>query len=302
MNHAIAITHPQTETAAKVRDYISLLKPRVMSLVVFTGFVGLYIAPGSIHPLLGAIAVFCIALGSGAAGAFNMWYEWQLDAQMKRTRHRPIPTGKVTAEDAFDFALVLSFASVLLMGFALNYLAAGILLLAILFYVFVYTMWLKPLTPQNIVIGGAAGAFPALIGWTAVTGSVDVMPLLLFMIVFLWTPPHFWALALYRSEDYRKVGIPMLPVVAGVPVTTRQMLAYTTALLPVSVLPVVLHNAGWVYGAGATLLGAYFFILALRVHRMPLESNARRMFGFSILYLFVLFGLLIIDHALMGVL
>lgn len=295
---AADIVPAQQEATASVRDYIALLKPRVMSLVVFTGLVGLYIAPGQIHPLLATIAILCLTLGSGAAGAFNMWYEWQIDAQMHRTQKRPIPMGRVTPEDAFDFALVLAAGSVLVMGVALNYLAAGLLLLAILFYVFVYTMWLKPMTSQNIVIGGAAGAFPALIGWSAVTGTVDMLPLLLFLIVFMWTPPHFWALALYRGEDYKRVGIPMLPVVAGVRVTTWQMLMYTIALVPLTVAPAYLGLTGMIYGVGAGLFSLYFLYCAVRVHRVPTEGNARKMFGFSILYLFALFLLLVIDHAI----
>jgi len=279
-----------------IKDYISLLKPRVMSLVVFTGFVGLFLAPGSIHPFLAVIAIFCIALGSGAAGAINMWYERDIDAVMERTKSRPIPAGRMPPENALDFALVSAFASVFIMAFAVNLAAAGLLLTAILFYVFVYTIWLKPRTPQNIVIGGAAGAFPPMIGWAAVTSDITLMPILLFAIVFMWTPPHFWALSLYRCKDYAKAGIPMLPVVVGNKRTSIHMLLYTFLLAPVTLAPVMLGYCGLLYLVTALYLNARFIYCACQVVRRGDEKSARKMFGFSLLYLFALFVALIADH------
>ncbi|CAN0570178.1 unnamed protein product, partial [Laminaria digitata] len=232
---------------SRVSDFIALLKPRVMSLVVFSGAVGLFVAPGALHPLLAIVAILCIAVGSGAAGAINMWYERDIDALMSRTANRPIPAGRVAAGDALGFAVILAVFSVGLMGLATNWVAAGLLAAAILFYVFVYTIWLKRRTPQNIVIGGAAGAFPPMIGWAAVTGDVSLVSAALFAIIFLWTPPHFWALALYRSGDYARAGVPMMPVVAGRSSTKRQMLAYTILLVPVSLTPYFLGGAGLVY-------------------------------------------------------
>src|SRR5205085_125823 len=238
-------------TPARVRDYVALLKPRVMSLVVFTGLVGLLIAPAHIHPFESFLAVLAIALGSGAAGAINMWYERDLDALMKRTANRPLPAGRVAPDDALGLGVLLSIFSVLLMALAANFVAAALLAAAILFYVFVYTIWLKRRTPQNIVIGGAAGAFPPMIGWAAATGEVSLVGVALFMLIFLWTPPHFWALALYRSDDYRRAGVPMLPVVAGARATKRQMLLYTLLLVPVALSPTLLGAVGWLYGAVA---------------------------------------------------
>ncbi len=230
--------------ASRVSDFVALLKPRVMTLVVFSGAVGLFVAPGALHPLLAVVAILCIAVGSGAAGAINMWYERDIDAVMARTSDRPLPAGRVAPGDALGFAIVLAVASVVLMAFATNVVAAGLLALAILFYVFVYTVWLKRRTPQNIVIGGAAGAFPPMIGWAAVTGDVSLVSLALFAVIFLWTPPHFWALALYRSGDYARAGIPMMPVVAGRASTKRQILAYTLILVPVSLTPALLGRGG----------------------------------------------------------
>src|SRR3954462_3520268 len=227
-------------TPSRVRDYVDLLKPRVMSLVVFTGLVGLLIAPAHIHPFEAFLAVLAIALGSGAAGAINMWYERDLDALMKRTANRPLPAGRVAPDDALGLGVLLSIFSVLLMALATNFVAAALLMAAILFYVFVYTIWLKRRTPQNIVIGGAAGAFPPMIGWAAATGDVSAVGIALFLLIFLWTPPHFWALALYRSDDYRRAGVPMLPVVAGARETKRQMLLYTLILVPVALMPTLL--------------------------------------------------------------
>jgi protoheme IX farnesyltransferase len=284
--------------AAEPRDYVALLKPRVMSLVVFTGFAGLVVAPGDLHWLLGAVAVLCIAVGAGAAGAINMWYDRDIDAVMERTRGRPIPGGRIAPEEALTFGVVLAFASVFLMALAVNFAAAGLLALSILFYVFVYTMWLKRRTPQNIVIGGAAGAFPPMIGWAAVTGNVGIEGLLLFLLIFLWTPPHFWALALYRCGDYAAAGVPMLPVVAGARETRRQILIYTLLLVPVSAMPVLIGFVGWIYGIAAAVLGAVFIAAAISVWFDETDRSAKRMFGFSILYLFVLFASLIVDAAM----
>ncbi|WP_437126542.1 heme o synthase [Pelagibius marinus] len=287
--------------SGQVSDYLALLKPRVMSLVVFSGFAGLYAAPGEIHPFLAAVAVLCIAVNAGAAGAINMWYERDIDAVMDRTRGRPLPRGKMAPQEALAFGVVLSLFSVMLMGMAVNWVAAGLLALANAFYVFVYTIWLKRRTPQNIVIGGAAGAFPPMIGWAAVTGGVDLHSIVLFALIFFWTPPHFWALALYRQGDYAKAKVPMLPVVAGRAATKRQIMAYSLLLAPLGVLPALLGTAGVVYGAVAALMGAFFVLLAGAVLRSEAgpkgDRIARQLFGYSILYLFVLFTLLIIDRA-----
>ncbi|UYN96750.1 MAG: heme o synthase [Enhydrobacter sp.] len=289
---------------ARVRDYVDLLKPRVMSLVVFTGLVGLVIAPVHIHPLAAALAVAAIALGSGAAGAVNMWYERDLDALMERTRRRPLPAGRVAPDDALGLGVLLSIFSVLLMALATNFVAAALLVAAILFYVFIYTVWLKRRTPQNIVIGGAAGAFPPMIGWAAATGDVSPVAIALFALIFLWTPPHFWALALYRSDDYRRAGVPMLPVVAGARETKRQMLLYTLILLPVALAPTLLGAVSWLYGAVALALGFAFVGHALAVWRTADDASghpaARRMFRFSLLYLAALFAALPIDRILLG--
>jgi len=284
-------------SGAEVGDYVALLKPRVMSLVVFTGVAGLVVAPGTIHPLLAAVAVLCIAVGAGAAGAINMWYDRDIDAMMARTCKRPIPAGRIQPAEALAFGVVLSLFAVMLMGLAVNWTAAVLLALANGFYVFVYTVWLKRRTPQNIVIGGAAGAFPPMIGWAAITGTVSLESAVLFLIIFLWTPPHFWALALYRAGDYAKAGVPMLPVVAGKAETRKWMLVYTLLLFPVTLAPTVLGIAGLVYGVAAVALGGAFVFLALRVLSQATDESARRMFGFSVLYLFLLFALLIVDRA-----
>ena len=288
--------HGVASAGVQVSDYVALLKPRVMSLVVFTGFAGMVVAPGGLQPLLAAVAVLCIAIGAGAAGAINMWYERDIDALMERTRRRPIPAGRVAPDAALAFGVTLSVFSVMLMGVAVNWTAAALLALANGFYVFVYTVWLKRRTPQNIVIGGAAGAAPPMIGWAAVTGSVSLESIVLFLIIFMWTPPHFWALALYREGDYAKAGVPMLPVVAGKAATRRQILVYTLLLVPLSFAPVALGMAGLAYGAAAAVVGAYFLLLAVRVLREPGERAALRMFRFSIVYLFVLFAALIGGH------
>ncbi|MGO1120246.1 heme o synthase [Rhodovibrionaceae bacterium A322] len=281
----------------EVRDYIALLKPRVMSLVVFTGFAGLLVAPGEIHPFLAAVAILCIAIASGAAGAINMWYDRDIDAIMSRTQSRPLPQGRVEPSEALAFGIVLTLFSVVLMGLAVNWMAAFLLAFASLFYVLVYTMWLKRSTPQNIVIGGAAGAFPPMIGWAAVTGSVDLASVVLFALIFMWTPPHFWALALFRQGDYAKAKVPMLPVVAGKRHTKWQMLIYTLALLPIAVAPSFLGVAGVLYGISSLVVSLLFVICALRVLRSEDDKPAKQMFGFSILYLFLLFALLIVDRA-----
>lgn len=288
--------------SSRVADYVSLLKPRVMSLVVFTGFVGMYLAPGHVHPLISAIAIFCIALGSGASGAINMWLERDIDAKMTRTKNRPIPAGRVNPDNAIEFAVIMAFASVFIMGIAVNPVAALLLLSGITFYVFVYTIWLKPRTPQNIVIGGAAGSIPPMIGWAAITGNLSIEPIILFLIIFMWTPPHFWALSLYRCEDYIKAGIPMLPVVAGEKNTKLQMLLYTVALIPVTLAPYFLGMSGLIYLVGASILGLRFFEHAIRVLRSHGDAEPRRMFKFSILYLFGIFTLLLADRMLAGAL
>jgi len=286
-------------SSARVRDYVDLLKPRVMSLVVFTGLVGVMIAPGHLHPFAAALAVLAIALGSGAAGAINMWYERDLDALMTRTANRPLPTGRVAPDDALGLGVLLSIFSVLLMALATNFVAAALLVAAILFYVFIYTVWLKRRTPQNIVIGGAAGAFPPMIGWAAATGEVSLMGVALFLLIFLWTPPHFWALALYRSDDYRRAGVPMLPVVAGPRETKRQMLIYTLVLVPVALAPTLLGSVGWLYGAVALVMSAAFIAHAFAVWHAADDRRghraARRMFKFSLLYLAILFAALPLD-------
>jgi protoheme IX farnesyltransferase len=282
---------------ASLRDFFLLLKPRVMTLVVFTAFVGLILAPGGPHPLLAAVAVLCIAIGAGAAGAINMWYDRDIDAIMSRTSGRPIPAGRMDPDTALSFGLVLSFFSVLLMGLALNWLAAGLLAFASAFYVLVYTMWLKRRTPQNIVIGGAAGAFPPMIGWAAATGELGLEALVLFLIIFAWTPPHFWALSLYREGDYAKAGVPMLPVVAGLPSTRRHIFAYTVVLAAVSLAPWYLGFAGNLFGFAALALNARFLWLAGRILREGDKGPAGRTFGYSILYLFLIFAFLVIDQA-----
>jgi len=265
--------------------------------VVFTGFVGLWIAPGDLHPVLAAVAVLCIAVGSGAAGAINMWYDRDIDAVMGRTKNRPIPAGRVQPGEALGFGVFLSVASVAMMGLMVNWAAGALLGLAILFYVFVYTVWLKRRTPQNIVIGGAAGAFPPMIGWAAVTGTVSLESVALFALIFFWTPPHFWALSLFRCGDYQDAGVPMLPVVAGKEATRRQMLFYTLLLIPVALAPAWLGMAGWIYGGAALLFSLGFLGHAIAVMRDHSDKPAKRMFGYSLIYLAALFALLIVDRA-----
>ncbi len=286
------------DSGASAGDYLALLKPRVMSLVVFTGLVGLYLAPGALHPFLAFVAVLCIAVGAGASGAINMWYDRDIDAVMARTKNRPIPAGRVAPENALAFGVILSVGAITLMGVAVNWAAGALLALTIGFYVFVYTAWLKRRTPQNIVIGGAAGAFPPMIGWAAVTGDVTVAPLVLFTLIFMWTPPHFWALALYRAGDYARAGVPMLPVVAGDRETRKQILIYTILLVPVALAPAYIGLSGPVYAAAAAAFSAGFLLHAWRVFVDRRDTAAKRMFGFSIAYLFGLFAMLVVDRAL----
>ena len=281
---------------AAVGDYVQILKPRVMSLVVFTGLVGLVLAPGHLHPVLAAVAVLCIAVGAGASGAINMWYDRDIDAVMRRTMARPLPAGRMNPGEALGFGCVLAVWSVVIMGLAVNWVAAELLALTIAFYVFVYTIWLKRRTPQNIVIGGAAGAFPPLIGWAAVTGDIGWGGLALFAIIFFWTPPHFWALSLYRAGEYERAGVPMLPVVSGTRETKRQMLLYTLVLWPVTLAPWLLGIAGPAYAVCAAGFSLLFTGTAVQVWRDGTDRSARQMFQFSLLYLFLIFSLLLLDH------
>ena len=288
------------ENISDVGDFFALMKPRVMSLVVFTALTGMVAAPGSIHPVLGFIAILAISIGAGASGALNMWYDADIDAQMQRTAARPIPRGRVSADDALAFGSFLSAASVLTLGLLVNWTAGGLLAFTIGFYVFIYTMWLKRRTPQNIVIGGAAGAFPPMVGWAAVTGGVSMESVLLFLIIFLWTPPHFWALSLYRCRDYERVGVPMLPVVAGPGETRRQILLYSLVFVPVAISPYFIGLGGLSYLAVSSILGAVFLKLAFDVRRITEgregDATAKKLFLFSIFYLFALFGVLLVEH------
>jgi protoheme IX farnesyltransferase len=289
---------------ATASDYFALLKPRVMSLVVFTAFVGLVAAPAEINPLLAVIAIVAIAIGAGAAGALNMWYDADIDMLMARTRLRPIPRGTIEPRQALIFGLVLSLLSVLTLGVLVNWLSAGMLAFTIFFYVVVYTMWLKRMTPQNIVIGGAAGAFPPMIGWAAATGTASVESALLFLIIFLWTPPHFWALALYKSAEYGRAGVPMMPNVAGPASTRRQIFVYALLVALVGVVPFVLGYAGELYGAASAILGTGFIIYAasLLAPRQDAAMKAEKvLFGFSILYLFGIFAAYLADAVLQRV-
>ncbi|WP_294007038.1 heme o synthase [Sphingomonas sp.] len=300
-----ALLPASTSIPADWRDLLALTKPRVMTLVVFTGLAGLLAAPVSVNPVLGFAAVLCIALGAGAAGALNQWYEADLDAKMKRTASRPLPAGRMTRQTALHFGVGLAAFSVILMDLAANHLAAAILAVSILFYVLVYTVWLKRRTAQNIVIGGAAGAFPPLIGWVAATGDISALPVLLFAIIFLWTPPHFWALSLFIKTDYAAAGVPMLPVVAGVTTTRRQIWLYTIPMIPAAVAPWAMGLTGWVYGAASIALNAVFLLFALAVLANKATEPAamkpeKRLFAFSILYLFALFGALVVDRWVIG--
>jgi protoheme IX farnesyltransferase len=283
---------------ATVGDYIALMKPRVMSLVVFTALVGLAIAPGSLHPVAAFTALLCIAVGAGAAGALNMWYDADVDALMTRTARRPVPMGRVRPGEALAFGLTLGSFAVVVLGLLVNWVAAALLAFTIFFYVVIYTIWLKRSTPQNIVIGGAAGAFPPMIGWAAVTGSLSLEPVLLFLIIFFWTPPHFWALALYRTEDYARARIPMLPVVSGDASTRRQIMLYTLVLVPLGVAPWAFGYTGALYGVTALVTGAIMVMLGWQVFResRPAERASRNLFAFSILYLFLLFAVLLVER------
>jgi heme o synthase len=283
---------------ARVPDFIALMKPRVMVLAVFTAAVCMFIAPGDIDPLLGAISVIAIAVGAGAAGVLNMWYDADIDAVMTRTAKRPIPDGKVTRAEALGFGLALACSAVAVLALALNVVAAALLAFAIFVYIAVYTVWLKRRTPQNIVIGGAAGALPPVIGWAAATGAIGIEPLILFLIIFLWTPPHFWALSLTRTDDYARAGVPMLPVVSGSATTAWQILIYSVLLVSTSVLPCVHGFAGTIYGATAVVGGTVFIALAARLSRSrgADRRTAHRLFVFSISYLFLLFAALLADR------
>jgi heme o synthase len=290
---------------AEWRDFWALTKPRVMSLVVFTALCGLLAAPGDIHPVIAFTAILCIALGAGACGALNQWYEADVDAKMARTSKRPLPAGRMDREAALQFGIGLAAFSVGIMGVAVNWLSAGILAFSIFFYSVVYTVWLKPNTPQNIVIGGAAGAFPPVIGWAAVTGDVTLLPLLLFAIIFLWTPPHFWALALFMKTDYGAAGIPMLPNVSGQRVTRNQIFAYSFPMAAAAIAPFALGESSWLFGISSIVLNLVFLALAFNVWRNEANEASgmkpeKKLFGFSILYLFLLFGLFAFDRMLLA--
>jgi heme o synthase len=299
---------PKLDTArlepslAGVEDYLALMKPRVMSLVVFTALVGLMVAPVTIHPVIGFASLLCIAIGAGAAGALNMWYDADIDAVMRRTIDRPIPAGRILPREALAFGMVLAVGSVVVLGLVANWGAAALLAFTIFFYVVIYTIWLKRETPQNIVIGGAAGAFPPMIGWAAATGGTGIEPILLFLIIFFWTPPHFWALSLCRAEDYARAGIPMLPVVAGEEETRRQILFYSLLLVPVGAAPWLFGYVGPMFGVTAVIAGLLMVWLAWRVSspgdKRSRQRAAMQLFAFSILYLFVLFAVLLVDNRL----
>jgi protoheme IX farnesyltransferase len=293
------IAHAQPSMAG-AGDFVALMKPRVMSLVVFTALTGLLVAPGHLHPVLAFTALLCIAVGAGAAGALNMWYDADIDAVMSRTVGRPIPAGRVQPSEALAFGVTLAVGSVVMLGLMINLLAAGLLAFTILFYVVVYTMWLKRSTPQNIVIGGAAGAFPPMIGWAAATGGIGIESVLLVLIIFFWTPPHFWALSLLRADEYARAGVPMLPVVAGAEETRRQILIYSLVLAPVGASPWLFGYAGLAYGLVAAAGGAAMVALSLQLWRTPSDRTAKRLFVFSILYLFVLFAALLAESGLSG--
>jgi protoheme IX farnesyltransferase len=285
-----------------IGDFFALMKPRVMSLVVFTALVGMVLAPGQLHLALAVIALLCIAVGAGASGALNMWYDADIDARMQRTASRPIPRGHVTPDEALTFGMILAIGSVLTLGLIVNWIAGALLAFTIAFYVLVYTMWLKRRTPQNIVIGGAAGAFPPMIGWAAVTGTVGIESIVLFLIIFMWTPPHFWALALFRARDYERVGVPMLPVVAGAEETRKQIVIYSALLVPLGLWPAFIGIAGGLYVVASIVLGGVFLSFALALHKAgdgrQAEYAARRLFAFSILYLFGLFATLLLERGI----
>ncbi len=293
---------PAQTMGGSIGDFIALMKPRVMSLVVFTALVGMVLAPDQLHPVLAVIALVCIAVGAGASGALNMWYDADIDACMQRTASRPIPRGHVTPDEALTFGMILAIGSVLTLGLIINWLAGALLAGTIVFYVLVYTMWLKRRTPQNIVIGGAAGAFPPMIGWAAATGSISIESIVLFLIIFLWTPPHFWALALYRARDYERAGVPMLPVVAGADETRKQIVIYSALLVPLGIWPAFMGFGGPLYALFSIMLGAIFLALAINVHAIregrEADKAAKQLFGFSILYLFGLFATLLLERSM----
>ena len=298
----VASTQSEIELAgpsfrSAISDFLALMKPRVMTLVVLTALTGLVAAPGTIHPFIGVIAILAISVGAGASGALNMWYDADIDAEMARTAARPIPNGSVTPEEALQFGAVLSVMSVMTLGVIVNWVAGALLAMTIGYYLFIYTMWLKRLTPHNIVIGGAAGAFPPMIGWAAVAGNVTIEGIVMFLIIFMWTPPHFWALALLRSMDYERVNVPMLPVVAGAHATRVQIMIYSVLLAPLAVVPSFIGLGGIVYGITSTVLGIMFLYFAWNVWRHtegPEAATAcRKLFGFSILYLYLLFAVLL---------
>ena len=286
-----------------VSDYVQLMKPRVMTLVILTALAAMVAAPGSLHPVIGFIAILSIAFGAGASGALNMWYDADIDARMARTAARPLPRGRVSGDEALSFGTVLAVGSVMTLGVLVNWTAGALLALTIAFYMFVYTMWLKRRTPHNIVIGGAAGAFPPMVGWAAVTGDISIQSILLFLIIFMWTPPHFWALALYRCRDYERVGVPMLPVVAGLAETRRQILLYSVFLVPIAIAPYFVGLGGVTYLAFSVVLGAIFLWLAVKVYRTTegreADKVAKQLFWFSILYLYLLFAVLLVEAAVM---
>lgn len=296
---ALAATYASGTRTASVGDYFALLKPRVMSLVIFTAVAGMLLAPVHPDPFTAFTALLCIAVGAGASGALNMAYDWDIDGKMARTATRPIPMGRISRGDALAFGWTLAVGSVALMLLFVNLLAAALLAFSIGFYVFVYTLWLKRRTTQNIVIGGLAGALPPAVAWAAATNSLGVVPLLLVLIIFLWTPPHFWALALYRSDDYARAGVPMLPVLRGKKTTRRQILLYTLVLVPLGLIPAFIGLGGPLYAAMALGFGGWFAwdaVAVLREKDETREPAARRLFGVSILYLFVLFAGLMIEH------
>jgi protoheme IX farnesyltransferase len=295
----IQSSHPAPLVGASVSDFIALMKPRVMSLVVFTALTGMVLAPGELNWVLAGIAMLSIAVGAGASGALNMWWDADIDALMQRTAGRPIPRGQMTPEDALSFGVILAVGSVTTLGLIVNWVAGGLLALTIAFYVFVYTIWLKRRTPHNIVIGGAAGAFPPMIGWAVTTGGISVESLVLFLVIFLWTPPHFWALALYRARDYERAGVPMLPVVAGADETRKQIVIYSALLVMVALVPALIDLGGPIYALAAMASGGGLLARALAVYReregRAADRAARRLFGYSIVYLFVLFATLLLE-------
>ncbi len=302
--NAESVSGVPTPLLADWRDYFALLKPRVMTLVIFTAACAMVAAPGALHPFLAFTGILCIAVAAGAAGALNQWYEADIDALMKRTAKRPLPAGKLQKPEALAFGVILGTGSVAVMGLALNWVAAAWLAVSILFYVVVYTAWLKRRTPQNIVIGGAAGAFPVICGWAAVTGDTPMLAWILFAIIFLWTPPHFWALALFMEADYAKAGVPMLPVTHGLKETRRQILGYSLLLVPVTIAPTLMGLTDWAYGGTAITLGAIFLWMAVKVARSTAEAPAqmaaeKQLFKFSLLYLACLFGALVADRLLL---